>query len=78
MEDLHMLKSMTISPACKHAWPSMHRVLAAWKTVKEGKIGQVRHECTKSYSFSETGLHPRYIKGVIPWVGSHAIDGFIG
>lgn len=51
---------------------------AAWKAVKEGKIGEVRLlNAQKSYKLGTRGeLYKKreLYGGTIPWVGSHAID----
>lgn len=82
MEDLHMLKEMYDKSGVLLAAMLGLRYapwfLAAWKTVKEGKIGQVRlMNAQKSYKLGNRGEHYKKREtygGTIPWVGSHAID----
>ena len=51
---------------------------AAWRAVREGRIGAVRLiNARKSYKLGERPAHFRSratSSGIIPWVGSHAID----
>lgn len=82
LDDLEMLKEVYRNSGCHLSAMFGIRYepcfFAAWKAVKDGKIGTVRlMNAQKSYKLgtrSELYRRRETYGGTIPWVGSHAID----